>query len=235
MTTIGYARVSTLDQDLELQHAALKAAGCSVIRSEKRSGTSTEGRAELRTVMDFVQAGDVLTVTRIDRLARSIGDLQDIVRELRAKGVALKATEQPIDTTTAAGKAFLDMLGVFAEFETNLRKERQLEGIAAAKAKGVYKGRPPSIEGGKVAALKAEGSARLRLPSGSAWVARQSIDISPEGPSRHARFLQVHRTAADVRSIVSRSVSGETCGETSRAETSFFPSPTNSHFSLVSL
>ena len=157
MTTIGYARVSTLDQNLELQVAALKAAGCTVIRSEKRSGTSTERRAELRTVMDFVQAGDVLTVTRIDRLARSIGDLQDIVRELRAKGVALKATEQPIDTSTAAGKAFLDMLGVFAEFETNLRKERQLEGIRAAKARGVYKGRPPSIDAAKVAALKAEG------------------------------------------------------------------------------
>ena len=157
MTTIGYARVSTLDQNLELQVAALKAAGCTVIRSEKRSGTSTERRAELRTVMDFVQAGDVLTVTRIDRLARSIGDLQDIVRELRAKGVALKATEQPIDTSTAAGKAFLDMLGVFAEFETNLRRERQLEGIRAAKARGVYKGRPPSIDAAKVAALKAEG------------------------------------------------------------------------------
>ena len=70
-------------------------------------------------------------VTRIDRLARSIGDLQDIVRDLRAKGVALKATEQPIDMTTAAGKCFLDMLGVFAEFETNLRRERQLEGIKA--------------------------------------------------------------------------------------------------------
>ena len=180
MTTIGYARVSTLDQDLSLQHAALKAAGCTVIRSEKRSGTSTERRAELRTVMDFVQAGDVLTVTRIDRLARSIGDLQDIVRELRAKGVALKATEQPIDTSTAAGKAFLDMLGVFAEFETNLRKERQLEGIAAAKARGVYKGRPPSIEGGQ--GRRSEGgraSARLRSPSGSAWVARRSIDTFP--------------------------------------------------------
>jgi DNA invertase Pin-like site-specific DNA recombinase len=96
-------------------------------------------------------------VTRIDRLARSIGDLQDIVRELRGKGAALKATEQPIDTATAAGKAFLDMLGVFAEFETNLRKERQLEGIAAAKAKGVYKGRPPSIEAARVTALKAQG------------------------------------------------------------------------------
>jgi len=87
-----------------------------------------------------------LVVTRIDRLARSLKDLQDVVHELKARGVALKATEQPVDTGTAAGKAFLDMLGVFAEFETNLRRERQLEGIAAAKARGVYKGRKPSID-----------------------------------------------------------------------------------------
>jgi DNA invertase Pin-like site-specific DNA recombinase len=79
-------------------------------------------------------------VTRIDRLARSIGDLQDIVRTVKARGASLKATEQPIDTGTAAGKCFLDMLGLFAEFETNLRKERQLEGIAKAKAAGVYPG-----------------------------------------------------------------------------------------------
>ena len=97
-------------------------------------------------------------VTRIDRLARSVKDLQDIVHELKAKGVALKATEQPIDTGTAAGKAFLDMLGVFAEFETNLRRERQLEGIQAAKAKGVYKGRKPSIDPAEVRRLReAEG------------------------------------------------------------------------------
>ena len=120
MTNIGYARVSTTDQNLEIQIAALKAAGCDVIRSEKRSGTSTRGRTELQTVLDFLRKGDVLTVTRIDRLARSIGDLQDIVRVVKAKGASLKATEQPIDTTSAAGKAFLDMLGVFAEFETNL-------------------------------------------------------------------------------------------------------------------
>jgi DNA invertase Pin-like site-specific DNA recombinase len=82
----------------------------------------------------------------IDRLARSIGDLQDIVRTVRARGATLKATEQPIDTSTVAGECFLDMLGVFAEFETNLRCERQLEGIAKAKAAGVYKGRPASIE-----------------------------------------------------------------------------------------
>jgi DNA invertase Pin-like site-specific DNA recombinase len=157
MTVIGYARVSTTDQSLDIQEAALKAAGCEVIRSEKRSGTTTTGRAELQTVLDFLRTGDVLMVTRIDRLARSIGDLQDIVRAVEAKGATLKATEQPIDTGTAAGKCFLDMLGVFAEFETNLRKERQLEGIAKAKAAGVYKGRPASIDPAQVQQLKAEG------------------------------------------------------------------------------
>jgi DNA invertase Pin-like site-specific DNA recombinase len=118
MTIIGYARVSTTDQDLDIQVAALKREGCTTIRSEKRSGTTTANREELRTVLDFLRKGDVLVVTRIDRLARSIGDLQDIVRAVRAKGASLKATEQPIDTSTAAGKCFLDMLGVFAEFET---------------------------------------------------------------------------------------------------------------------
>ena len=157
MTTIGYARVSTTDQNLDIQEAALRTAGCDMIRSEKRSGTSTAGRTELATVLDFLRKGDVLMVTRIDRLARSIGDLQDIVRAVRAKGAALKATEQPIDTSTAAGKAFLDMLGVFAEFETNLRKERQLEGIADAKARGVYKGRKPSIDPAKVRNMAAQG------------------------------------------------------------------------------
>ena len=157
MTAIGYARVSTIDQDLEIQETALRAAGCDVIRSEKRSGTTTAGRRELQTVLEFIRPGDVLMVTRIDRLARSIGDLQDIVRTLKTKGAALKATEQPIDTSTAAGKAFLDMLGVFSEFETNLRKERQLEGIAKAKSAGVYKGRKPSVDVAQVRQLKAEG------------------------------------------------------------------------------
>ncbi|MEH2564685.1 recombinase family protein [Bradyrhizobium sp. AZCC 2289] len=157
MTVIGYARVSTTDQNLELQEAALRAAGCGLIRAEKRSGTTTAGREELRTVLDFLRAGDVLMVTRIDRLARSIGDLQDIVRTVKARGASLRATEQPIDTSTAAGKCFLDMLGVFAEFETNLRRERQLEGIADAKARGVYQGRKASIDPAQVKALRAQG------------------------------------------------------------------------------
>ncbi|MFG1372173.1 recombinase family protein [Xanthobacter oligotrophicus] len=157
MAKIGYARVSTTDQDTAIQVAALKAAGCEVVREEKASGTSTAGRTELETVLSFLRRGDVLAVTRIDRLARSIADLQTIVRTVREKGAALECTEQPVNTGTAAGKAFLDMLGVFAEFETNLRRERQLEGIAKAKAEGVYKGRPASIDADRVRALKAEG------------------------------------------------------------------------------
>jgi len=171
---IGYARVSSNDQDLEVQLAALKQAGCTTIRSEKVSATSTNGRVELKTILDFVRRGDVLVVTRIDRLARSIGDLQDIVRALAAKGVALRTLSQPIDTGTAAGKCFLDMLGVFAEFETNLRRERQMEGIKQAKARGVYRGRPPSIKPDEIAALKAQGLGPTEIAA-KLGIGRQSV------------------------------------------------------------
>ena len=157
MTTVGYARVSTIDQDLTVQQEALNSAGCEKVFSEKVSGASTIGREELQRILDYVRDGDELVITRIDRLARSVKDLQDIVGFLNEKGVSLRATEQPIDTTTAAGKCFLDMLGVFAEFETNLRKERQMEGIAKAKDRGVYKGRKPSIDVDNVRSLKEQG------------------------------------------------------------------------------
>ena len=153
----GYARVSSSGQDLTIQVEALTNAGCETIRQEKLSGISTQGRDELNTLLDFLRDGDELVVTRIDRLARSIRDLQNIVYDLGKKGVTLSATEQPISTQTSAGKCFLDMLGVFGEFETNLRKERQMEGIAKAKAKGVYKGRKPSVDVEKVKALKENG------------------------------------------------------------------------------
>ncbi|HEY0776644.1 MAG TPA: recombinase family protein [Gemmatirosa sp.] len=156
MPLSGYARVSTLDQDLGLQRAALRAAGCQVIRAETASGSRRDGRTEPQLLLDFVQPGDMLVVTRNDRLARSRKDLQDIVHELKQKGAALRATEQPVDTGTAARKAFLDMLGVFAEFETNLRRERQREGITAATARGVYTGRRPSIDPAAVRRLRDE-------------------------------------------------------------------------------
>jgi DNA invertase Pin-like site-specific DNA recombinase len=157
MTKIGYARVSTTDQNLEIQEAALKAAGCDVIRSEKRSGTTTAGRAELQTVLEFLRPGDTLMVTRIDRLARSIGDLASIVSTVKAKGAALKATEQPFDTGNIYGELTVNLLGCFAQFETAIRKERQLEGIAKAKIEGKYRGRKRSVDIDAVRSLKAEG------------------------------------------------------------------------------
>ncbi|RWZ85655.1 MAG: recombinase family protein, partial [Hydrotalea sp. AMD] len=149
MALYGYARVSSADQDYSVQENALRQAGCDVIRAEKASGTTRNGRTELDVLLAFLRPGDALVVTRVDRLARNIKDLQDIALDLNNRGVALKAIEQQIDTSSAAGKAFFDMLGVFAEFETNLRKERQREGILAAKAKGVYRGRKKAVDTGK--------------------------------------------------------------------------------------
>ena len=146
MALIGYARVSTKEQANELQLEALNNAGCEKLFSEKQSGTTVNNRTELANCLNYLREGDTLVITRIDRLARSLRDLQNLVHELKSKGIGLKAIEQPIDTSTAAGKAFLDMLGVFAEFETNIRRERQLEGIVKAKAEGRYMGRKPTAK-----------------------------------------------------------------------------------------
>jgi DNA invertase Pin-like site-specific DNA recombinase len=184
-TIIGYARVSTDDQDCEIQETALRAAGCSIIRSEKRTGTTVEGRVELDTVLSFIRAGDTLMVTRIDRLARSVADLEKIVAVVKERGAFLRATEQPIDTSTPAGVAFLQMLGVFAQFETAIRKERQAEGIAKAKAAGVYKGRKPSVDIAAINSLRVEGIGATeiakRLGIGRASVYRAFADMPIAG------------------------------------------------------
>ena len=170
----GYARVSSLDQDLAIQTQALTAAGCDIVRSEKVSGTSTKGREELKLLLTFLREGDCLVVTRIDRLARSVCDLALIVRDLEARGISLRATEQDINTSTPAGRAFLQMLGVFSEFETAIRRERQMEGITSAKAKGVYRGRKKAIDPEKVQALKAEGLGITEIAN-QLKISRQSV------------------------------------------------------------
>ncbi|MBB6505444.1 DNA invertase Pin-like site-specific DNA recombinase [Sphingomonas endophytica] len=154
---VGYARVSSAGQSLDVQFDALKAAGCEKLFAEKESGTSTDNRKALADSLDFIREGDTLLICRIDRLARSVGDLETIVATIKRKGAFLKAIEQPIDTSSPAGVAFLQMLGVFAQFETAIRKERQAEGIAKAKADGRYKGRKPTVDADAVRALKAEG------------------------------------------------------------------------------
>jgi DNA invertase Pin-like site-specific DNA recombinase len=183
MTIHGYARVSTDDQDLTVQLETLRKAGAEVVHEEKRSGTTREGRAALAAVLARLKPGDVLVVTRIDRLARSIGDLQDIVRLLKTKGVALRATEQPVDMSTAAGKCFLDMLGVFAEFETNLRRERQLEGIARAKRLGAYKGRPASINPDAIRQRHASGMKPTAIAAELGISARSVFRLLADGQS----------------------------------------------------
>ena len=136
---------------------ALEEYGCDKIYQEKRSGTTTLGREQLQECLDFVRDGDELVITRIDRICRNVLDLEIIVKELTNKGVSLSATEQPISTKDATSKAFISMLSVFAELETNLRKERQLEGIQRAKELGKYKGRKEQVDASVVQQLKADG------------------------------------------------------------------------------
>jgi DNA invertase Pin-like site-specific DNA recombinase len=146
MAIIGYARVSSKDQDLTIQLDALKAAGCTKIFSEKHTGTTTN-RPEFEKCLEFIREGDVLAVTRIDRLGRNTSEMCALVDKLQQDGIQFRAIEQSIDTTNSMGKCFLQMMFVFAELETNLRKERQRGGIDAAKAKGdVYKGRVPTAQ-----------------------------------------------------------------------------------------
>lgn len=162
---VGYARVSSVGQSLEVQLDALREAGCEKIFSEKRSGTCTAGRDALAEALDFVRdCSDVLVVTRLDRLARSASDLHAIVAKLSAKGVGFKCLQQGgMDTTTSTGKLLLGVLASIAEFETDIRKERQREGIEKAKANGIYKGRKPSVDAAAVRALHNEGVGPSRI------------------------------------------------------------------------
>ena len=154
---VGYARVSSVSQNLDSQLKSLNEYGCEKIFQEKVSGTSTQGRDKLKQCLEFVREGDEFVITRIDRCSRSILDLQLIVKQLKEKGVTISATEQPISNKDATGKCFMDMLGVFAEFETNLRSERQMEGVRIAKEQNKFKGRQSSIDRDQVLKLKNEG------------------------------------------------------------------------------
>lgn len=164
MPLIGYARVSSSGQSLEVQRDQLLAAGCTRIFEEKRSGLSQDGREQLALALDYVRDGDVLIVTRLDRLARSITDLRQIVDRLTAKEVGFRVLQQgDLDTSTSNGRLMLNMLGAFAEFEADLRRERQREGIDRAKANGIYKGRKPTVPVDEVRKLKAEGMAPTEI------------------------------------------------------------------------
>lgn len=155
---VAYARVSTKEQDIELQTTRLEQAGAEKVFQDKQSGTTAKDREQLQQCLDFVREGDTLIVTRLDRIARSSHDLHNIINQLDAKGVGFKCVQQgEIDTTTSTGKLMIGMLGAIAQFENDLRKERQREGIDKAKAKGVYKGRKAVVDPDRVRQMRLEG------------------------------------------------------------------------------
>jgi len=154
---IGYARVSSNDQDTSIQAAALRKAGCAVVRVEKASGKSREGRDELASILEFIRPGDVLVVTKLDRLGRNTRDALNLVHELDERGACLRVLEPAIDTCGPMGRMVLTVLGMVAEMELSFLKDRQRAGIEAAKAKGVYKGRPPTFDRAKILELRKQG------------------------------------------------------------------------------
>jgi DNA invertase Pin-like site-specific DNA recombinase len=158
MARIGYARVSSADQDFEIQKGKLESAGCGVIRAEKVSGKTRAGRDELATVLEFIREGDELVVVKLDRLGRSTRDVLNIVHELEAKGASLRVLEPDVVSTSGAtGRMVITVLGMVAEMERQFIRERQQAGIEAAKAKGVYRGRARKVGPDAIAALRAEG------------------------------------------------------------------------------
>lgn len=164
---VGYGRVSSSSQHLDIQHEALTQAGCEKVFSEKMSGRSTNDREQLALALDFVREGDTLVVTRLDRLARSVGDLHQIIERLTAKGVGFRCLNQSgVDTDTSTGRLMLAVLGAVAAFENDIRRERQMEGVMKAKAAGKYRGRPASIDPVRVKALRDTGM-------GAAQIARE--------------------------------------------------------------
>src|SRR6476659_9616899 len=151
---VGYARVSTQEQDLALQLDALRAAGCEKVYEEKASGAQRE-RPELKAALGYMRAGDTLVVWKLDRLARSLKQLIETVEGFEPRGIGLRSLTEAIDTTTAGGKLIFHIFAALAEFERGVIRERTLAGLQAARARGRLGGRPPALEAKDLAAAKA--------------------------------------------------------------------------------
>ena len=182
---IGYARVSTLDQNPQLQLDALKAAGCQKLFVEKASG-SKEGRPQLAAALDYMRAGDTLVVWKLDRLARSMKQLIQVVDELKARQIGFKSLTEAIDTTTAAGELFFHIFGALAQFERSIIRERTNAGIKAALARGRKGGRPVRVKPDDIQAALA----LLRDPEISVRSAAKRLGLSVSALYRHAPGLR---------------------------------------------
>lgn len=187
---VGYARTSTLDQraGIEAQERDLLAAGCERIFREQVSSVDMPERAQLAEALAFIRTGDVLVVTKLDRLARSVRHLLDVLKGITDKGASLRILGLGIDTATPTGRLMLNMLGSVAEFERDIMLERQREGIAKAKADGKYKGRKPTAvaKSDEVQALRAAGVGATQIAQqlgiGRASVYRILGDAMGTGP-----------------------------------------------------
>jgi DNA invertase Pin-like site-specific DNA recombinase len=187
---IGYARVSSTGQSLDLQIEALTAAGCEKIYSEKRSGRTAADRKELARTLDQLRRGDTLVVCRLDRLARSVGDLHRIIEQLNDAGVLFQCLQQGgVDTATSTGKLMLAILGAVAEFENDIRRERQRDGIDRAKERGVYRGRPAKISAGQILVLIKEGKgpAAIARTLGISRASVYRLGVSRARPQKETR------------------------------------------------
>ncbi len=184
---IGYARTSTTDQNagLDAQLRDLEAAGCGKVFAEQVSSMAT--RPEFARAIEFAREGDTLVVTKLDRLARSVGKAWEVVEELEAKGVGLRILSlggEPVDTRSATGKLILTIFAGFAQFEREMMLERQREGIAKAKAEGVYKGRKPTAraKSDEARALAAEGKTVTEIAK-ALGIGRASVYRALNAPS----------------------------------------------------
>jgi DNA invertase Pin-like site-specific DNA recombinase len=177
---IGYARVSTQDQNPALQLDALKAAGCEKVFVEKASGAQRD-RPELMAALDYVRSGDSLVVWKLDRLARSLKQLIETVELLGSRGIGLRSLTEAIDTTTAGGKLVFHVFGALAEFERSIIRERTKAGLDAARARGKKGGRPPSMSGKDIAAAKA----LLADPDITVEEVAKRLNVAPSTLYRH--------------------------------------------------
>jgi DNA invertase Pin-like site-specific DNA recombinase len=214
VTIHGYARVSTADQNPDAQLEALRRAGAERIFVERRSGKSRNGRRELAALLASIRRGDVLVVTKLDRIGRSLRDLANIAHEIESAGAHLRVLDQNVDTSTSAGRAFFGMIATFAQFELDIRAERQRAGIEAAKKRGTHLGPLPSIDYEKVRNLNASGmpatAIAAELGTSRASIYRILGRLTTRAPSRSAKPDSSTNTSRHDETVSCRSCVADT-------------------------
>ena len=177
---VGYARVSTQDQNLSLQLDALQAAGCDKVYTEKASGAQRD-RPQLQAALEYMRSQDTLVIWKLDRLARSLKQLIETVEELGVRGIGLRSLTESLDTTTSGGKLVFHLFAALAEFERSVIRERTRSGLQAARRRGRLGGRPPALTSQDLAAAKA----LLRDPDITVEQVAKRLGVAPSTLYRH--------------------------------------------------